>query len=361
MHEQAESPACILCSNDYLGIGSNPAFWKAFLEQEYTLLQTDSYGFAGGACSSRLLTGNDTVCEEIEAFLVHAFRMEAALVLNSGYHANIGILPALTTRKDLIVADKLVHASLIDGMRLSQATVLRYPHLDMQTLEHLLQRERHKYDQVFLVTESLFSMDGDIADLKALVALKHQYQCMLYVDEAHSFGVRGPGGLGCAQEQDVLHEVDLLLGTFGKAAASQGAFVMTRSEIRDYLVNTMRPLIFTTALPPWSLRWTRYVLGLIGSMSDERAHLAHSADMLREQLAQTGLETSGNSHIIPIFIRDAHKAILCSEQLRAQGFHVLPIRPPTVPEGTERLRISLTAAHKEAQINSFAQACRNIG
>lgn len=365
--EPQESRMLNLSSNDYLGIGSDNELWPQFITREQlsgpmpNSKPKTQNPFAGGSCSSRLMTGNDPAYADIEQWLTTAFRREAALVFNSGYHANLGILPAITTRKDLILADKLVHASLIDGMKLSAATCIRYPHNNLDKLAGILDKERSKYDQVIIVTESVFSMDGDVSDLKALVALKHKYRALLYVDEAHSFGVRGALGLGCSEEQGVIQEVDLLVGTFGKAIASQGAFVVTENLTTQYLINTMRPLIFSTALPPWSLRWTRYVLGHLPEMTQQRARLSELATYLRSEISQKGWETSGNSHIVPLYIRDKHKVMALSELLCAQGFFVLPIRPPTVPEGTERLRISLNATITHQQINQFCETCRPIG
>ena len=239
-----------LSSNDYMGVGANAALWRQFLAQE-----SQREDFGGGSCSSRLLTGNHPAYASLEAHLAAWYGTETALVCDSGYHANLGILPAITSGKDLIIADKLVHASLIDGIRLSSAECVRLRHNDLEQLEKLLARRRGDYEKVVIVTESIFSMDGDRADLRRLVELKKRYDCLLYLDEAHAVGVLGERGLGSAEEQGVLADVDLLVGTFGKAVASQGAFVACRSVMREYLVNTMRPLIFSTALPPLSVRW----------------------------------------------------------------------------------------------------------
>ena len=347
-----------LSSNDYLGLGVDQTLWQEFLQMD---AQNDTDFFPGSACSSRLLTGNHSAYQELEKTLASLYQTEAALVFNSGYHANMGILPALTTSKDLILADKLVHASIIDGIRLSSAKCIRYPHNDLERLEKILAKERNEYEHVFIVTESIFSMDGDLADLQRLVEIKERYNALLYVDEAHALGVRGETGLGCIEEFGLLGKIDLLVGAFGKAIASQGAFVACNQILKEYLVNTMRTLIFTTGLPPWSVKWTNFVMQRLASMKKERTHLAEISNALRETILACGLETAGESNIVPIIIRDMSKTLQLSKYLCEQGFFVLPIRPPTVPAGTERLRISLTAAISKEHIEKLSELCRHIG
>jgi 8-amino-7-oxononanoate synthase len=348
-----------LSSNDYLGLGADQTLWQEFLKTE---VQIENRFFPGSACSSRLLTGNHSAYQELEATLASLYQTEAALVFNSGYHANMGILPALAGSNDLILADKLVHASLIDGIRLSSAKCIRFPHNDLERLEKILAKERTAYEHVFIVTESVFSMDGDLADLAKLVEIKEKYNAFLYVDEAHALGVRGETGLGCIEEFGLLGKIDLLVGTFGKAIASQGAYVACNQVIKDYLVNTMRTFIFTTGLPPWSVKWTNFVMQQLAAMKNERAHLAEISRTLRDNLKAAGLETDGESHIVPVIIRDLSKTLQLSKYLCEQGFFVLPIRPPTVPAGTERLRISLTAAISKEHIQQLSETlCKHIG
>ncbi|MCI5121088.1 MAG: 8-amino-7-oxononanoate synthase [Candidatus Electrothrix sp. AUS4] len=273
---------------------------------------------------------------------------------------NIGLLPALARKGDLILADKLCHASLIDGMRLSGARMIRYPHLDYFSLEKLLQKHRAgdvvQNDQaIFIVTESIFSMDGDCADLPVLVRLKEKYDAVLYVDEAHSVGVRGEKGLGLAEEQGVVEDVDLLVGTFGKAWGGQGAFVACEETIYNYLVNTARSLIFTTALPPVNIHWLNFVLPLIQGMVKERERLARMAQDLRKAVQDVGLRTGGASHIIPIMIGDENRAVQAAEHLRRKGFWVQAVRTPTVPRGTARLRLSLCADMDPEQLASLPE------
>ena len=258
-----------LSSNDYLGLADNVALKSEFLQT----LDPKTCRFS--STSSRLLTGNYPAYTRLEKRLAQLYGAESALVFNSGYHANSGILPAVTDSRSLILADKLVHASIVDGIGLSKARCIRYRHNNYEQLERLVAENADQYERIFIVTESIFSMDGDESDLPRLVTLKRQYpQVCLYLDEAHAFGVRGQLGLGCAEEQEVVGDIDFLVGTFGKAAASMGAFVICSETMKQYLVNTMRPLIFTTALPPVNLEWTLFIVNKICDMQERREHLA---------------------------------------------------------------------------------------
>ena len=269
------------------------------------------------------------------------------MVLNSGYHANIGILPSLAGKRDLIVADKLVHASIIDGLRLSDAQMLRYRHLDYDHLRELLFNHREEYENVFIVTESIFSMDGDTADLQELCDLKKEYDAFLYVDEAHAVGVRGTNGLGCSEEQGCIDDIDFIVGTFGKAFASYGAFVVCDELFKDYLVNTQRSLIFTTALPPVVVAWTRFVLNRMPDFFPYRLKLTEIAEQLRTTLSERGFETRGDSHIVPFLCGSNENSVYMSELFQDNGFFVLPVRYPTVPKNEARIRFSLNAAIPE--------------
>ena len=300
-----------------------------------------------------MLTGNFTVYEELEAELAHLFGTEAALVFNSGYHANTGILPAVSDAQTLILADKLVHASLIDGIRLSAAKCIRYRHNDLAQLERLLKEHHSAFRQIIIVTESIFSMDGDQADLLALAELKRRYgNVLLYVDEAHAFGVRGRQGLGCAEESGCTGDIDFLVGTFGKAAASAGAYIVCRKVIREYLVNRMRTLIF--------IAWTLFVVRRLADMRKRREHLAHISRSLRKALQAQGYTCPGASHIVPMIIGQSADAVLKAEALQRHGFYALPVRPPTVPEGTSRIRFSLTADIRQEEIEELKKRTENL-
>lgn len=338
-------PMLNLSSNDYLGLASDVDLRREFL----ATLTPET--FLPSSSSSRLLTGNFTAYQQLEEQLARLFGTEAALTFNSGYHANTGILPAVADAQTLILADKLVHASLIDGIRLSTARCIRYRHNDYCQLERLLHEHSSTYRQVIIVTESIFSMDGDEADLHELVRLKRMYDnVLLYVDEAHAFGVRGTQGLGCAEEQACIADIDFLVGTFGKALASVGAYIVCRQVVREYLINRMRTFIFTTALPPVTVQWTSFVLQRLSGFGRKREHLAHISRLLKEALEQRGFACPSTSHIVPMIAGESAAAIARAEALQRKGFYVLPVRPPTVPEGTSRLRFSLTAEVTRAEI-----------
>jgi len=328
-----------LSSNDYLGLNADQDLKHEFLKT--VNWQTTSLS----AASSRLLTGDNPEYKQLETTIASAYGRQSCLIFNSGYHANIGILPALATKKDLILADKLVHASIIDGMKLSQAEIKRYNHMDYKHLQNLLEKYRNEYDQVFIVTESIFSMDGDLADLELLVKLKNEYKCLLYVDEAHSVGVRGTNGLGLVEETGLIQDVDFIVGTFGKALASTGAFVVCDEVIREYLVNCSRSLIFTTALPPINLAWSDFVFRKLPFLAHKREQLHQITKLLADSL-----QVSAQSHILPFIIGANEDAIACAQKLGELGFHVMPIRQPTVPAGTARLRLSLHANLKAEQL-----------
>ncbi|MEG1545519.1 MAG: 8-amino-7-oxononanoate synthase [Tannerellaceae bacterium] len=327
-----------LSGNDYLGLALRTDLRNRFLEE---LRETE---LPLSSSSSRLLTGNYPVYTRLEAHMAERFGREAVLLFNSGYHANTGILPALADKHTLILADRLIHASLIDGIRLSGAPFNRFRHNDYAHLEEILRRSAGEYEQIIVVTESIFSMDGDVADLRRLVALKKDYPNLcLYVDEAHAIGVRGATGLGVAEEQGCIEEIDLLVGTFGKALASMGAYVVCSRMVREYLINTMRPLIFSTALPPAQVAWTEFIFSRLDSFNQERRQLETVAALLRTALHGRGGEIS-NSHIVPYLLGENDVCIRRAEELQAGGYYCLPVRPPTVPQGTSRIRFSLTAA-----------------
>ena len=337
-----------LSSNDYLGLSNDISLRKEFLKTltPETFLPTSS--------SSRLLTGNFSDYQKLEQQLATMFGTESALIFNSGYHANTGILPAICNTHTLILADKLVHASLIDGIKLSSAKCIRYRHNDISQLQRLIAENHNAYEQLIIVTESIFSMDGDEADLPALIQLKKSYSnVLLYVDEAHAFGVRGKKGLGCAEEQDCINDIDFLVGTFGKAIASVGAYIVCRQLIREYLINKMRTFIFTTALPPINIQWTSWMLERLSALQHKRAHLLQISEKLKVALTAKGYNCPSVSHIVPMIIGASEDTILKAEELQRKGFYALPVRPPTVPDGTSRIRFSLTADITEHEIDQL--------
>lgn len=328
-----ETPLLNLSSNDYLGLFEQPQLVKEFLSGREEIRLS--------AASSRLLTGNSTPCLRLEQLLCERFGTEAALLYNSGYHANTGILPALCNKESLILADKLVHASLIDGIKLAGCDFIRFRHNDCNHLESLLKKEQDRYQTIFIVTESLFSMGGDEAPLQEIVQLRNRYpKTILYVDEAHSFGVYGETGCGLAEKYGISDQVDLLVATFGKALSSVGAFVVCNRTIRNYLVNKSRPLIFSTALPPVNVAWSYFVLEKLPGFRAQREHLAQLSRFIRTQL---GCET-GTSQIIPFRTGTPERAVTLSRCLMEERLYALPVRPPTVPFMDSGIRLSLTAA-----------------
>lgn len=340
-----------LASNDYLGLAADLSLREEFLDT----LKIDRALFSSS--SSRLLTGNFAEYEQFENSLSKAFG-RAALLFNSGYHMNIGILPALCDSKTVILADKLVHASMIDGIRLSTAQYVRYRHNDLQHLEQLLQKyhQDEQIERIIVVTESIFSMDGDETDLAALVQLKRRFaKTMLYVDEAHAIGVRGEQGLGCAEQYGVLDQIDFLVGTFGKAIASVGGYLICDPIIRDYLINKMRPLIFSTALPPISMAWSDFIFNKVLNMQQQRQHLAEISQYLQQAVIAKGFSSPSSSHIIPIIVGESQAAIEKACYVQQQGFYAMPVRPPTVPQNSSRLRISLTSMVQKNELEQLVE------
>ena len=340
-----------MSSNDYLGLASNENVRQSFLQQ-----YADNFP-SFTSSSSRLLTGNFPVYTDLEQFIAQRFQRESALLFNSGYHANLGILPALTTTKSLILADKLVHASMIDGIRLSQCEFFRYRHNDYEHLKNLLEKNAGKFDRTFIVTESVFSMDGDVADLKHLVQLKKQFpNTYLYVDEAHAIGVYGKNGLGIAERANVIADIDLLVGTFGKALASMGAYVVCDQILKECLINQMRPLIFSTALSPFYVAWTHFIFERLPQLSKERTHLEQLSAFLRQEVEHRTQIMPSQTCIVPYILGENDATLAKAKDLQEQGYYCLPIRPPTVPKGTSRIRLSLTADMTIDEVKQFV-AC----
>ena len=340
-----------MSSNDYLGLASNENLRQSFLQQYGSNFPSFT------SSSSRLLTGNFPVYTDLEQFIAQRFQRESALLFNSGYHANLGILPALTTTKSLILADKLVHASMIDGIRLSQCEFFRYRHNDYEHLKSLLEKNAGKFDRTFIVTESVFSMDGDVADLNYLAQLKTQFpNTYLYVDEAHAIGVYGKNGLGIAEQANVIADIDLLVGTFGKALASMGAYVVCDQILKECLINQMRPLIFSTALPPFNVAWTHFIFERLPQFSKERTHLEQLSAFLRQEVEHRTQIMPSQTCIVPYILGENDATLTKAKDLQEQGYYCLPIRPPTVPKDTSRIRLSLTADMTMDEVKQFV-AC----
>lgn len=328
-----------LSSNDYLGLGADTGLQQSFFAS------ASNRAIPMTSSASRLLSGRQREYEELENFLGQLYG-RPCLLFNSGYHANTGMIQALADSKTLIVADKLVHASIIDGITLSKAPFTRFRHNDLGHLEKIMEKEAANHERVLIVVESVYSMDGDRADIDSIITITRRYpNAMLYVDEAHAFGVEGPQGLGLCKESAEFGDVDIVVGTFGKACASAGAFCAVSPTLRDYLVNRARSFIFSTSLPPMTVAWTHFMIETFLTMDAERSQLRLLGQRLHDHLQPLSPKTVITpSHIQPLVVGSADRAVELSRRLLEEGFKVLPIRTPTVPPGTERLRISLSAA-----------------
>lgn len=346
-----DSPAGLtdLSSNDYLGLASRADLRERFLADAARRAMPMS------ASAARLLSGTQSEFAALEDLLSTLYR-RPALLFNSGYHANAGLVSALASApRTVILADRLVHASIIDGITLSRAPFRRFRHNDFGHLESMIESEEAegKSERLLVIVESVYSMDGDRAPLAELVELRRRHpRVMLYVDEAHAFGVLGPQGLGLSMGLADPSEVDVIVGTFGKAACSAGAFAVMHPDLRAWAVNRARSFIFSTALPPLQAAWSRFMTETILGMDAERAHLARLGELLAPAV---GAEPG---HIMALVTGDPVSAVARSRELLSEGFKVLPIRVPTVPPGTDRLRISLNASLGEDEVRRFKSLIR---
>jgi 8-amino-7-oxononanoate synthase len=339
-----------LCSNDYLGLAADPRLKRAVIE---AVTRAESVGSTG----SRLLSGNSREWEELESDFAQFAGTEAALYFGSGYAANVGLLGSVLKHGDVVFSDALNHASLIDGIRLSNAFKVKYPHGDMDFLENALRKHAGGSGARVIVTESVFSMGGDVAPIERLLRLAKDYGAGLVIDEAHATGVWGPQGKGIAADLECQREVLAIIHTCGKALASAGAFVCGSRALRNYLINHARTFIFSTAMPPYLAGQIRAALDLAIVAEAERAHLRRIASSLREAIAVAGLDSGASTtQIVPIYLGSNETALQVASGLHEQGFAVRAIRPPTVPVGTSRLRLSLTARITLDEIERLARA-----
>ncbi|MDE5573669.1 MAG: 8-amino-7-oxononanoate synthase [Muribaculaceae bacterium] len=341
-------------TNDYLGLAS-------FSMDRMSSLYPELKDAPMTSSASRLLAGIQHEYNDLENELGSLYDRRA-LLYNSGYHANIGIISAIADRSTVVIADRLVHASIIDGVLLSRAKLMRFEHNDLDMLETMVKQNYDTGHRIVVIVESVYSMDGDSPDMNRLVELKAKYpSIILYVDEAHAFGVKGPKGLGMAMETVNPKAFDIIVMTFGKALASYGACVITSSDIREFLVNKSRSLIFSTSLPPIMAWWTKIMLDKMLTADDRRLMLNAHVDLLHKTLSQLkGSVPDKPSHIRALIIGDAQKTVEASKKLREDGLLVLPIRTPTVPAGTERLRISLSASMQPDDILKLSKALKCI-
>ena len=339
-------------SNDYLDLARHPYVIDC------ARAALDQYGV--GSTASRLVTGTLPIHEELEARLAREKGYEAALVFGTGYMANAGTIPVLAGRGDLIFADKLVHASMIDACRLSDAKLVRFAHNDADALEKRLEQYADAEGRKLIITESVFSMDGDIAPLQEIAALAEKHNAMLMIDEAHSTGTFGPNGAGLIREHGLEKSVTVSMGTMSKALAGFGGFIACSSSLRRLLVNSARAFIYTTAPPPAVIGAALGTLDVLEATPTLGNILQANADYFRSQLHAAGLDTlQSQSQIIPIVIGDNEKALAISQKLREEGIIAAAIRPPTVPVGSARLRISITLAHHVDDLDRAAKTIIN--
>ncbi|MGH9729271.1 MAG: aminotransferase class I/II-fold pyridoxal phosphate-dependent enzyme [Candidatus Acidiferrales bacterium] len=326
-----------LCSNDYLGLAADPRLKQAVVEAVASAGQM-------GATGSRLLSGNWREWQELESEFAEFAGTEAALYFNSGYAANVGLLSSVVQPGDIVFSDALNHASLIDGMRLSGAEKIIYPHGDMQFLEDALREKSRVTGAKIIVTESIFSMEGDVARIEDLARLAKTYGAELIVDEAHALGVCGPQGRGIVAQRKQEREIFAVVYTCGKALASVGAFVCCDAKLKEFLINRARPFLFSTAMPPYMARQIHAALKIARQEDPRRKHLNQMSSALRAGLSDAGLNYGTcSTQIVPVILGGNETALRVASQLQAAGFAVRAIRPPTVPAGTARIRLSLTS------------------
>lgn len=327
-------------SNDYLGLSKHP------LLQERALQFMDRYG--AGSTGSRLISGDYEAIEETERKVASLKGTGAALIFNSGFQANVSIIPALSDARTLILSDILNHNSIVNGTRLARCRMLRFRHNDLEHLRGLLEENRGMgYSRVLIITESVFSVDGDRSDLDGLVRLSEEYGAMLMVDDAHATGVLGERGMGLTCGKGV----DIAMGTFSKGCGVFGAYVACSERVRDYLINCCSGLIYSTALPPSVLGAIDAALDLIPGMDSERERLHGNSAVLRAGLHEQGWSTGlSTTHIVPVIVGEESRTLALSRFLESHGILAVALRPPTVEPGQARIRISLSSAHTEAQV-----------
>ncbi len=342
--------AVCFCSNDYLGLSNHAELKKAAVKA------IKDWGIGG--TGSRLISGTFSTHQKLEKKIANWLGRDSALFFNSGFHAGIGILPAVS-EKGIIFSDELNHACLIDGCRLSKAEVVVYKHQDIEHLDFLLKRNTGK-SPAWIVSESVFSMEGEKADLKNLVKLKKKHGVFLFLDEAHAIGIYGEKGGGLSEELNLLNQVDLVMGTFSKSMGSLGGFAAGSKKIIELILNRARSFIFTTASPPYLPVINAKALQILQKMHSERKKLKEISMNVRKRLNRKFIVKGEDSPIIPVIVGESSDALNFSRKLLNHGIWVQAIRPPTVPEGTSRLRISLSLSHSGKDLEKLLQAFDNL-
>jgi 8-amino-7-oxononanoate synthase len=342
-----------LCSNDYLGLATDPRLRDAVAAALAAQASVASTG-------SRLLSGNSNFWEELEWEIARFMQSQAALFFSSGYLANLGLLSSVIRPGDIVFSDSANHASIIDGLRLSGAHKVIYPHLDLDCLERKLRNERSSA-QKFIITESIFSMDGDRAPISELVDLAEKYGAELIVDEAHATGVAGPQGRGLVAAFRLSDRILATVHPCGKALASMGCFVVCSEKLKHYLVNRARTFIFSTALPPYIAAQVRAAMRITAASDNERNALAGLSAFLRRKLRDASFDIgTGDTQIVPIVLGENDRAVRFAGLLNDAGFGIRAIRPPSVPAGTSRLRISLNAKLSIDLLDRFVAAVVSV-
>ena len=340
------------CSNNYLGLANHPYVIEAVKKA------VDEYGW--GACASRLVSGNMTLHEALEKEISRFKRKDAAIVFPTGYMANLGVISSLVSGGDLVISDKLNHASIIDGCRLSGADFRVYAHCNMEKLETIL-KKTSKYNRKLIVTDSVFSMDGDLAPLPDIVRIAKEYNAMVMVDEAHGTGVFGENGRGVVEYFNLDNEVDVVMGTLSKAIGSLGGYVCGDDDLISYLRNKARPFMYTTALPPAVCAASIASINLIQEDPSLREVLWNNVCCIKERLGSLGVDMiSSQSQIIPLLIGDTQKTVDISKLLYERGILIPAIRPPTVPANSSRLRMTVMSSHTQADLESLFNSLREV-
>jgi 8-amino-7-oxononanoate synthase len=337
-----------LSSNNYLGLANS----ELLREEAAQCLQH----FGTSSSASRLIVGTLSLHQAVEENIAAFHTTEAAILYNTGYMANVGVLSALMSKGDLILSDKLNHASIIDGIMLSGANFKRYPHGDLNRLEDLLKRSSPSVRKL-IVTDTVFSVDGDLAPLREIVQLKERFGAILMIDEAHGGGIFGKNRRGVAEMLGVEEHVEVHMGTFSKAFGSYGAYVCGTRKLVDYLLNKSRSFIYSTSLPPAVLGANLAATRVVMKMPELSARVLENAAYLRQNLIGLGFDIlASGSQIIPVVVGDNNTAVKCAASLQEKGLMTVAIRPPTVPPNTARLRLSVTAEHKKEDMD-FAVSC----
>ena len=341
------------CSNNYLGLADDPRLREAAIE----CIKEEG----AGSGASRLICGNMAAHRELEETIARFKGVESCLLFSTGYMANVGIIASVFGRDDMIFCDRLNHASIIDGIILSQAKFKRYPHNDVQALEEML-RSAAGFRRRGIITDSVFSMDGDIAPLAKIVSLAQKYDCLVMIDEAHALGVMGKNGKGLAEYFGVEERIDIQMGTLSKAAGSFGAYCCGSKELIDLLVNKARSFIYTTALPPAVAAASKKAIEIIRDEPALRQKLWANTDYFHKAVVAMGLNIlSSVTPIIPIVVGESAVAVEFSKRLLGQGIFVSAIRPPTVPAGTARLRLTVMATHTREDLDYTLEKLKVIG